>query len=68
MIDLKSVGINCKKFRESRGYYQSRVADDTGYSIENVSAFEHGRNDNYRLLLWYIMHGMNISDLLGGDD
>ena len=36
---------------------------DTGYSVENISSFETGRNDNARILLWYFEHGMK-SDYL----
>ena len=58
MISLREMGRRCKQFRVDRGYYQSDVAADTGYSIENISSFETGRNDNARILLWYFEHGM----------
>lgn len=45
------------------GVYQKDVAEATGYSLENVSAFEAGRNDNLRIFLWYIQHGLNVDDL-----
>lgn len=60
MVDLKNLGLKCKEFRVSLGVLQSDVANDTGYSLENISAFETGRNDNARILLWYFMHGMTI--------
>lgn len=66
MINMRIIGANCKSFRVSKGYKQLNVAYDTGYSLENVSAFECGRNDNYRVLLWYIIHGMDTSDLIRG--
>lgn len=62
----KIIGNNCKLWRVNHGYFQMDVANDTHYSIENVSSFENGRNDNYRILLWYILHGMTISDILKG--
>lgn len=61
--DLKTLGNRCKQFRISMGVYQRDVAKDTGYSLENVSAFEAGRNDNARIFLWYIQHGLNVDDL-----
>ena len=66
IIDLKIIGANCKDFRIKSGYYQMDVANETGYSIENVSSFENGRNDNLRLMLWYMTHGMKIDDILKG--
>ena len=64
ILSLKDVGRRCKKFRVDHGYYQMDVAIETGYSVENVSAFETGRNDNARILLWYFAHGMNYEYLL----
>lgn len=56
--NTKEIGQRCKKFRERLGYYQSDVANQTGYSKENVSAFENGRNDNVRIFLWYVEMGL----------
>lgn len=58
IISLREMGQRCKQFRIDRGYYQIDVANDTGYSVENISSFETGRNDNARILLWYFEHGM----------
>lgn len=63
IIGLREMGQRCKKFRVEQGYFQTDVAADTGYSVENISSFETGRNDNARILLWYLMHGMQ-SDFL----
>lgn len=63
IISLYDMGRRCKEFRVERGYYQADVARDTGYSVENISAFETGRNDNARILLWYFVHGMNAEHL-----
>lgn len=70
-IDKKNimfwVGLNCQEFRRTKTLYtQADVAKDLGYSVENVSAFENSRNDNMRILMWYILHGMDIDDLLRG--
>ena len=58
IISLREMGRRCKQFRIHRGYCQSDVAADTGYSVENISSFETGRNDNSIILLWYFEHGM----------
>jgi transcriptional regulator with XRE-family HTH domain len=62
-ISLRDIGRRCKEFRVERGYFQTDVAKDTGYSVENISSFETGRNDNARILLWYFAHGMNVDYL-----
>ncbi len=66
IIDLKEMGTKCKEFRVSAGMLQIDVANETGYSLENISAFENGRNDNSRILLWYLAYGMNVNELIGG--
>ena len=66
IISLCEMGRRCKKYRREHGYYQSDVAADTGYSVENVSAFETGRNDNARILLWYFIHGMKPDHFTDG--
>ncbi len=66
MLDLKTIGARCKEYRLTLGILQYKVAQDTGYSLENVSSFETGRNDNARILLWYFTHGMTIDYLVNG--
>lgn len=66
IITLRELGRKCKKFRIEHGYFQVDVATDTGYSVENISSFETGRNDNARILLWYFVHGMNTEHLIDG--
>lgn len=63
VINLYDIGKRCKEFRIEHGYYQVDVARDTGYSVENISSFETGRNDNARILLWYFIHGMKTEHL-----
>ena len=65
MINLKDLGARCKRFRVEHGYFQTHVAEETGYTTENISAFETGRNDNSRILLWYMEHGMSLNDIYG---
>lgn len=67
IISLREIGQRCKKYRVHRGYYQTDVAADTGYSVENISSFETGRNDNARILLWYFEHGMKPEYLFERD-
>lgn len=66
LLNLRDIGQRCQKYRVEQGYYQSDVAADTGYSIENISSFETGRNDNARILLWYFAHGMKFNYLFEG--
>lgn len=56
---LKEIGKKCKEYRIKAGYKQTDIARDLGFSMENISAFETGRNDNALILLWYIAHGMD---------
>lgn len=63
IVNLRTMGSRCKTYRVGQGYKQLDIARDTGYSIENISAFECGRNDNARILLWYLTHGMTVNFL-----
>lgn len=63
ITSLKELGRRCKQYRIEHGYFQFDVATDTGYSSENISAFETGRNDNATILLWYFAHGMKYEHL-----
>lgn len=63
IISLRELGQCCKAYRVEHGYCQVHVALDTGYSVENISAFETGRNDNARILLWYFAHGMKYEHI-----
>ena len=53
----KSIFTMCKEFRQSLGIFQAEVAKDTGYSLENISKFEHGHNNNMKIFLWYVSKG-----------
>jgi transcriptional regulator with XRE-family HTH domain len=66
LVNLRDIGQRCKEYRIKHGYFQIDVAKDTGYSIENISSFETGRNDNARILLWYFAHGMQSEHLFEG--
>jgi transcriptional regulator with XRE-family HTH domain len=60
------LGKICQNYRIELGYRQIDVANETGYSKENVSSFENGRNDNCYLLLWYISHGLKYDMIREG--
>lgn len=62
-VTIHDIGKSCKIWRRRKGYSQSDVARDTGYSYVNVSAFETGRNDNGMILLWYFLHGFTVADI-----
>lgn len=57
------LGASCQYYRVSKGMMQIDVANGTGYSIENVSAFENGRNNNAIIFLWYVRQGLNAEFL-----
>lgn len=67
-MTLKQVGLRCKTYRRAIGFRQIDVAADTGYSVENISAFERGRNDNLEILLWYFDKGMTYQHLKGDNN
>lgn len=62
MQNLSLIGKKCKEFRISIGLLQSDVAADTGYSIENVSKFENGNNNNLKIFMWYVQKGFHYDD------
>lgn len=61
---LNIIGARCREYRTRIDKYLYDVAFDTGYSLETVSGFEHGRNNNGIILLWYIKNGLTIEELL----
>ena len=63
MINLQHIGKVCKRHRETLNLYQYDVAKDVGYSKENISSFERGRNDSAIILLWYLLHGLEVDEL-----
>lgn len=66
MYTLESIGKACKSYRRSLGYTQIDVANETGYTQQNISRFEKGTNDNSLILMWYVRHGMVIEDFERG--
>lgn len=63
MVNLIKLGQICKKHREQMGLYQYNVADDIGYSKENISSFECGRNDSAIIFLWYLVNGLDLDSV-----
>ena len=48
---------------------QKEVAEQTGYSRSEVCNFEKGKRFSYNIMLWYILHGMDIKreDVVNGE-
>ena len=57
--DLKKLGIMCREFRREHGILLRDIAFDLDYSIETISAFELGKINTSRVLLWYVVHGFD---------
>ena len=62
-ILLKNIGKLCQNFRVSIQETQLTMSLDVNYSVESISSFENGRNNNMVLLLWYLSNGLDIDDL-----
>lgn len=56
----KEIGAMCADFRKTIDVKQSKIASDLNVSVETISAFENGRTNNARVLMWYIEHGMTF--------
>lgn len=54
---LKDLGRKCKLFRISKGYRLIDVAHETNYSVQTVSHFERGRDNNAIIFEWYVNNG-----------
>lgn len=55
------IGKKCKDFRLSLEISLTQVAKDVGYTRQNIWNFENGLNHNYRILMWYVEHGLNLN-------
>lgn len=68
MLNMLVVGYRCGYYRKKvLKCTQKDVADETGFSVGNVSAFETGRNDSTMIFIWYLKHGMTLEQVLGGE-
>lgn len=68
MFSIAYVGNRCRQYRKKVLRTELKeVAKELGYSKENISAFENGRNDNCLIMLWYLSRGMTVDQILGGD-
>lgn len=55
----KKIGEYCRNFRNNElKLTQFDVSKQIGYSKENISSFENGRNDNVVIFLWYVNKGL----------
>lgn len=55
---LMLIGEMCKRHREKYGIKQSQVAEEVGYSEQNISSFETGRTNNLLIFLFYINNNL----------
>lgn len=60
-MDIIAIGNLCQMWRKENNIKQSDIASDLDVSVETISAFEHGRTNNARVLIWYIEHGFSLS-------
>lgn len=60
VIDMVELGRRCQVYRQSLAYRQIDVARDLGYEQSTISRFEQGKNDNARILMWYVIHGFDL--------
>lgn len=65
MKTLKEIGLVCAQLRRKKNISQVKVALELNYSVENISSFENGRNDNVRIFLWYMNNCITYDDLVG---
>ena len=56
-MDMEYITAKCATWRKENNIPQSVIANDIQVSVETISAFEHGRTNNARVLSWYIEHG-----------
>ena len=65
-MNLYNLGKVCKEHRKALGVSQGIVANETGYTSQNISKFENGNNINVIILGWYFNNGLTIEDLKKG--
>lgn len=53
----------CKRWRIWNNIPLSRIAEELDYTIDNIAKFEQGKNNNMTILLWYILHGFDITKI-----
>lgn len=54
-MNMQGVGELCKKARIKHGYTLREVGESLLYDFSTIWNFERGKNDNYRILLWYMI-------------
>lgn len=55
---------SCREWRLNNGFTLKDIAIDSGYSIQNICAFEHGRTNNMIILLTYASKGFNVTNTI----
>ena len=53
----------CRKAREEKNITLREIAEATGYSVQNVCNFEHGRTNNAILYHFYLMNIITSRDM-----
>lgn len=66
IMNLYNMGQVCREHRKILGLSQDVVANETGYTRQNISKFENGNNINVIILAWYFNNGLTIEDLKKG--
>lgn len=59
------LGSICQEYRLKLNKTQKDVATELGCSVENISSFENGRNNNCRILIWYLSKGLSYNGKVG---
>ncbi len=67
-MKIKEIGEFCAAIRGEIGATQKDVAEDTGYTIQSISAFENGRTNNAEIFSWYLEQGQFINVKVGDCD
>ena len=64
---LQKIGQAAAKWRAENGFTQLDISMRTGYSIPNISSFEHGMSNSAFLLYHYAQLGFSFDDFVRGE-
>jgi transcriptional regulator with XRE-family HTH domain len=59
----KALGLACAKLRIHLGFSQTQVANDLEMDRATVCRFEQGKIRSSKVLDWYLMNGLDFSDV-----
>lgn len=60
----EKISYYCKRWRIVNNITLQDVADETGYSKDNIIKFEQGKNNNATILLFYLLKGLKIDNIV----